>query len=171
MKILILGHSGSGKSTLAIELGKIYSLNVLHIDNVQFYGDWLVRNKDEKEMLINQFIDANNNGYIIDGNYLSLATRRFLECDLIIYLNYNRFYCYKKAKERYKKNLGKTRESCPCEEKFDFEFKKWILFEGRTLKKKRKIRNLLNSLNCDKKVFTHVKQKELYLSKLKESSL
>ena len=31
-------------------------------------------------------------------------------------------------------NLNRSRESCPCIEKFDLEFKKWILINGRTRK-------------------------------------
>ena len=40
MKIQIIGYGGSGKSTLARELGALYGVPVLHLDNTKFYGDW-----------------------------------------------------------------------------------------------------------------------------------
>ena len=40
MKIQICGYSGSGKSTLACALGKKYNIPVLHMDSVNWYGNW-----------------------------------------------------------------------------------------------------------------------------------
>lgn len=132
MKVVVIGYSGSGKSTLAKYLGERYHLPVLHLDNVAFYGDWQVRDFKERDAIVCDFMKQNDSGWIIDGNYYSLSAKRFEECDLLFFLDYNRIFCYFSALRRYLKNRGQCRESCPCIEKFDFEFQKWILWKGRT---------------------------------------
>lgn len=141
MKIQIIGYSGSGKSTLAKILGDYYKIPYLHLDNVQFYGDWQIRSKEEQNNIVNKFLDENEN-WVIDGNYSIVGSRRFEESDITIFLNYNRFFCYRMCKKRYKMYKNSSRESCPCKEKFDFGFRFWILFSGRT--KKRRERHIIN---------------------------
>jgi len=162
MKIQIMGFSGSGKSTLAKRLSEHYKIPALHLDNTHFYDDWKERTDEDQDAIVTKFIEENES-WIIDGNYRRICKRRFEECDLLIYLDYNRFYCYRKAKERYKEFKGKIRYSCPCEEKFDFEFRKWILWESRTRKRKKKIKELINSIKGEKLVFKNVKQLNEYL--------
>lgn len=104
MKICIIGYSGSGKSTLAIELGEIFHLPVLHIDNVSFYDNWQERSSKERNKMILDFMKQNQKGWIIDGNYYNHAHLRFEECDCIYFLDFNCFYCFKEAFIRYFKN-------------------------------------------------------------------
>ena len=137
MKIQIIGYSGSGKSTLAKKSGLFYNIPFLHLDNVQFFGDWEERSTEEQNKIVNKFLSENEN-WVIDGNYSKVSPVRFEISDITIFLNYNRFYCFKKCRERYKMYKDMPRESCPCKEKFDFEFKKWILLEGRTKTRKQK---------------------------------
>ena len=59
------------------------------------------------------------------------------------------------------------RESCPCKEKFDYEFKKWILFEGRTKKQKQKHITNLNKTNGQKLIFNNLKQLNDWLKAIK----
>ena len=94
----------------------------------------------------------NNDSWIVEGNYKSIAPERHDMADLVIFLNYNRFFCYKSAKRRYKMYKGQTRDDMAigCEEKFDKEFKVWLLYKGR-IKERRKrfekiIQNKPNSL-------------------------
>ena len=60
--------------------------------------------------------------------------------DLIIFLDYNRFFCYRSAKKRYKQNIGRSRDDMAsgCEEKFDKEFKQWLLYKGRTKQRRQR---------------------------------
>lgn len=51
MKISIIGYSGSGKSTLARRLGKIYNIDVLHFDAVQYLPGGEVRQLEEKKLI------------------------------------------------------------------------------------------------------------------------
>lgn len=158
MKIQIIGYSGSGKSTLAKLLANYYNIPYLHLDNVHFYGNWQERTLDLENEMVDNFLKDNEN-WVIDGNYSKVGSARFNISDITIFLNYNRFYCYKMCKKRYKSNLNSSRESCPCVEKFDLEFKKWILYKGRTKKRKNKHIENLNKTNGLKLVFK--KKKEL----------
>lgn len=159
MKICIIGYSGSGKSTLAVQLGQKCGLPVLHLDATFWYGDWQQRSAEEQAFIVRKFMDDNPDGWVIDGNYKKICPERFEECDKLIFLNYNRFFCYKEAKKRYKTNRGNVRPDCPCIEKFDFEFKKWILFEGRTRKIKAGYKDLIN--RCKGEVFIFKSRKQL----------
>lgn len=133
MKIQIIGYSGSGKSTLAKKLSQHYHLPLLYLDCVQFYGEWQERSLEEKNRIVDDFLNQHDK-WVIDGNYHQVSPQRFQQCDMIIYLNYSRFYCFYKALQRYVQNIGKKRESCPCTEKFDLEFMKWLLIDGRSKK-------------------------------------
>ncbi len=166
MRIQIIGYSGSGKSTLAKKLSEIYQIPVLHLDNVHFYGNWEERSKEEQNQIVDDFLEKNNS-WVIDGNYSAISPQRFEIADMIIFLNFNRFICYKSAKNRYKKYKGTARESCPCEEKFDFAFKKWILWEGRTRERKKKHLKNLSHCHGQKYIFKNRKQVNQFLEQLR----
>lgn len=141
IKIQICGYSGSGKSTLARALGEKYNIPVLHMDSVNWYGNWQYRSDEEKTEIVNEFL-SENESWVIDGNYTKICPQRFSECDLFILVQFNRFYCFNKCYARYKKYKGMPRPDLPCGEKFDFEFAWWILFEGRTRKRRKSFRLL-----------------------------
>lgn len=163
VRIQIIGFSGSGKSTLAKILAHHYNIPVLHLDSIHFKSGWQEENRDVFNAKVENFIDSNTS-WVIDGNYKSIAPKRFTDCDLLIMLDYNRFFCYKMAKKRYKMYKGKTREDMAegCNEKLDFEFKLWLLFKGRTKKRRGRLlsfcQNHPNSL-----IFKNRKQLFKYL--------
>ncbi|MBO4384380.1 MAG: DNA topology modulation protein [Clostridia bacterium] len=135
-KIAIIGYSGSGKSTLAAFLSERFSVPVLYIDTVQFKPGWEVRKHEEKVDAVRAFLDENaERGWVIDGNYRKLEyDRRMEEADRIVFLDFDRFSCLVRAWKRSKRFKGKTRPSMTegCDEKFDHEFRMWILKNGRT---------------------------------------
>lgn len=165
MKIQIIGYSGSGKSTLAKKLAEHYKIPQLYLDNTKFYGDWEERSAEEQTKIVEEFMDKNES-WVIDGNYRKVAKRRFEECDLLIFLNYNRFFCYRQAKKRFKENKGGARESCPCEERFNLSFRYWILVQSRSRKKKKQLENMMNLAKGEKLVFKNRKQLNDYLGSL-----
>ena len=171
MKIQIIGYSGAGKSTLAKKLGEYFKIPYLHLDNVQFYGDWQERSKEEQNAIVNNFLKENEN-WVIDGNYSVVAPSRFENSDITIFLKYNRFFCYYMCRKRYYKYRNTSRESCPCKEKFDFKFKKWILFTSRTKKMKKKYYTNLNKTKGLKLIFKNRRQLnkwlDVFLSSRKE---
>ena len=145
MKIAIVGYSGSGKSTLAQKLADKYGAEVLHFDTVQFLPDWVIRNNEDKKQITEDFLDTHES-WIIDGNYSKLFyERRMEEADQIILLLFNRFSCLFRAFRRYLQYKNQTRPDMAegCNEKFDFAFMKWILWEGRTKDAKKRYQWIL----------------------------
>ena len=167
MRILIIGYSGSGKSTLAKKLGEIYKINVLHLDNAAFNEDFTNKKDEEMTMIVQEFLDSNDS-WIIDGNYSRICKERFAMADKIIYLNFNRFFCYFSALKRYLKNRGKIRDSFPCKERFGLEFQWWILYKGRTKEKRARHLENLNRCNKEKIILKNRRQVNKYIQTLEQ---
>lgn len=167
MKIAIIGYSGSGKSTLAKKLSEIYNCPLLYLDTIQFEANWKIRDIDEGRLMVGEFLK--NDSWIIDGNYREfLQEKRLQDADKIIFMNFPRRICFPKAFKRYLHYKNKTRESMAdgCNEKFDLEFIKWLLFEGR----KKSIKNHYNEIcKCYKDkitIFRNNKDVENFLASL-----
>ena len=167
MRILIIGYAGSGKSTLAKKLGEIYNVNVLHLDNAAFNEDFTQRNDKEMTHIVQEFLD-NNDNWVIDGNYTRICPERFELANQIIYLNFNRVFCYFSGLKRYIQNKGKIRDSFPCKERFGLEFQSWILFKGRTKDKRKRHLDNLNRVNGERIIFTNRRQVNKYVKKLEQ---
>lgn len=167
MKIAIIGYSGSGKSTLAKKLSEIYNCPLLYLDTIQFEANWKIRDIDESRLMVGEFLK--NDSWIIDGNYREfLQEKRLQDADKIIFMNFPRRICFPQAFKRYLHYKNKTRESMAdgCNEKFDLEFIKWLLFEGR----KKSIKNHYNEIcKCYKDkitIFRNNKDVENFLASL-----
>ena len=162
MKIQIIGYSGSGKSTLARELSQIAGIPVLHLDKTHFYGDWQERTVEEQSEIVREFI-ANNDSWVIDGNYTSVATERFAMTDITIFMDFNRWHCFFAAYRRSLKYRNKRRPDLPCPDKFDRSFRRWILIDGRTNDRKQKHFTNLNATSGQKVVLKNRRQVQKYL--------
>ena len=167
MKIAIIGYSVSGKSTLAKKLSEIYNCPLLYLDTIQFEANWKIRDIDEGRLMVGEFLK--NDSWIIDGNYREfLQEKRLQDADKIIFMNFPRRICFPQAFKRYLHYKNKTRESMAdgCNEKFDLEFIKWLLFEGR----KKSIKNHYNEIcKCYKDkitIFRNNKDVENFLASL-----
>ncbi len=78
---------------------------------------------------------AKNENWVIDGNYTWCCyEERMEEADQIIFLNFSSWSCLFRAFRRYLKYRGKVRESMAagCPEQFNWEFIRWILWDGRS---------------------------------------
>ncbi|AQP53023.1 DNA topology modulation protein FlaR [Vagococcus penaei] len=134
MKLAILGFSGSGKSTLAKQLGSFYQIPVLHLDTIQFQPNWVIREKEEGQQLVKEFMTIYDS-WVIDGNYTGFYQQERLDmADEIIYLNFSRLRCLMRVLNRYRQNKGKTRSDMAdgCIEKIDWPFIWWVLAKGRS---------------------------------------
>lgn len=136
VRIAVLGYSGSGKSTLAMALAKKYGVPLLHIDRAYWLPGWKERSREERQAIIQEFMDTNDS-WVIDGNYRSpgcLYARRMAEADRIIFLDFGRAACFSRAVKRAIQYHGRERASIGegCPEKMDLEFAKWILWDSRT---------------------------------------
>lgn len=165
MKIAIIGYSGSGKSTLARKLAEKYHTDVLHFDTVQFLPNWEVRDAEEKKRITKEFLDSHDS-WVIDGNYSKLLfDRRMEEADVIILLLFNRFSCLRRAYSRYLKYRNTTRPDMAegCNEKFDFEFGKWILWRGRTKQTRDLFQNVISQYPEKVTVIKNQRQLDRYM--------
>lgn len=143
MKIAIMGYCGAGKSTLARALGERYGVPVLHFDTVHWTRGWVERDQEQARGMVRAFME--HSAWVIDGNYTKFEyQRRLAEADEIILLVLPRLVCFVRAWQRFFRYRGKTRadmgEGCP--EKMDPEFMWWILWEGRTRKKRAQFRQI-----------------------------
>lgn len=167
MKIVILGHSGSGKSTLARRLGEQYHVPVLHFDSIHFLPGWVETDRPYKREKVTAFLDANPDGWVIDGNYLKIcAERRFAEADQILYLDFPRRVCLPRVLKRWLTYRGKTRPDMGegCEEKVDREFLLWVLRDGRSAEKLAEFRSIQAQYPHKFHHFTSPKQLEKELT-------
>ncbi|MBQ9449354.1 MAG: DNA topology modulation protein [Acholeplasmatales bacterium] len=170
MKIAIFGYSGSGKSTLARRLSEFYNLPVLHIDTVHHLPGWVSRDREESKRIVDDFLNSNDS-WVIDGNYFKLSfERRMEEADEIIILEFNRFNALFRAYKRYRKYKNTTRPDMTpgCNEKFDFEFIKWILHGGRKRKTKLIHKNIKAQYKDKVTVLKNQKQIDKYVKKTME---
>lgn len=162
MKVEIMGYSGSGKSTLCRKLSEKYTVPSLHLDTVHFLPNWEVRSSEEKQEIVTSFLDNNPDGWIIDGNYTKLSyDRRVEEADIIIQMLFGRIDCLLRCMRRFHTYKGKSRPDMTdgCNEKLDWEFIKWILWEGRTKQARERYKHLQKMY--PKKVVVLRNQREL----------
>ena len=125
-RIQIMGCSGAGKSTLARRLGEKTGIPVVHIDRIFWKSGWVESSKEEIDMKI--LTAAEEPRWIMDGNYTRTLPQRLEKCDLVIYLDFPRWFCICSILGRYLQNMGRVRpdmaEGCP--EKVDWEFLAWV---------------------------------------------
>lgn len=108
-----------------------------HLDSLHWLPGWVENTPEiESETLQNVL---NQDKWVIDGNYSKVLYDKRLElADTIIFLDFNRFLCFKRILKRYFNYKGRTREDMGkgCDEKIDFEFVSWVLHKGRKNRKK-----------------------------------
>lgn len=134
MKLAIIGYSGSGKSSLARSLSQHYSLPLLHLDQLRFAPNWQENSAEEMTRKLQDFLNRESS-WVIDGNYSTcFFEERMEQADHIILMDFSRWTCLYRAFKRYLHYRGRVREDMAegCLEKFDWEFIRWILWEGRS---------------------------------------
>ncbi len=137
-RIMIIGFSGSGKSTLAEKLGEILKIAPVHMDALFWLPGWRENSRENMRRELKPTVDSER--WIIDGNYSKVLWEERLErADTVIFLDVNRFTCFKNAFLRSLRFKGCTRPDMGegCTEKFDFEFARWIIIDGRRQRKDR----------------------------------
>lgn len=157
-KIMIIGFSGAGKSTLACELANRLGILPTHLDSLHWLRGWKEDTLENKIKKLSPVLERDS--WVIDGNYSNLLyIQRIDDADMIIYLDFNRFLCFKRTVLRTIKYRGQSRpdmtEGCP--DKMDFEFAKWVLYGGR--KKREKTLRMLDDV---KQIYP---EKQVYILK------
>lgn len=123
---MLIGSGGSGKSTLARQLGNILNIQVYHLDAIFWKANWEGVSKEEQISIQTDLVKKDE--WLIDGNYGGTLDIRMDAADTIIFLDINRTICTYRALKRMLKYRNKTRPDMGegCEEKFDFDFLRWI---------------------------------------------
>jgi adenylate kinase family enzyme len=125
-KIIIIGSSGAGKSTFARRLSKATGLEVIHLDRLYWKPNWTETPKDEWRKMVEDVVQGDS--WIIDGNFSGTMEPRFEACDTVIFLETPRTVCIYRILKRvafYRK--GRRPDMADgCDEKFDWEFLKWV---------------------------------------------
>ena len=173
MKIAILGFSGSGKSTLAQTLGEISGAPVLHLDTVQFLPNWEVRETEEKQRLVEGFLDSHPS-WVIDGNYRKLSyDRRLREADQIWILLFGRATRLWRVCRRYRQYKGQSRPDMAqgCSEKLDGDFARWVLWDCCTPEKNRQMKDIVRRYPQKSHLFLNQLQVDAGLRLFREGKL
>ena len=156
-RISIIGGSGSGKSTLTNILSKHLNLPAIHLDSINYKPNWIQVDKNERDDIISS--KANEDKWIIDGNYNNTLKERLERADLIIWLDYSSFTQLKGVFKRVVKNYNKEKPDVPgCKERMNLKFFKYVLTYNR--KKRPKVIELLNDIPKEK-ILRFTKQKDL----------
>lgn len=165
MKIAILGYSGCGKSTLAKHLSARYGIPLLYLDTVQFEPGWRVRERAKAVSMVAEFM--NNPDWVIDGNYTTFLQDERLElADYIVYMEFSRWSCLHRVYSRYRacKNLSRESMADGCIEKIDLPFVWWVLYKGRTPKKRDYYENILRKYSAKSVVLKNQRQLDEFMA-------
>ena len=145
-RISIVGGYGTGKSTLCDILAKKLNLPAIHLDAINFEANWVEIDKNKRDKIINE--RANEDKWIIDGNYQKTLELRINECDTIFLLDFPTQVCLEGAKSR----IGQKRDDLPwVEEKLDENFKQCII--NFTNEKLPQIYKLLDKYKMNHSIF------------------
>lgn len=125
-KVLVIGSSGAGKSTFSRRLGEVTGLPVIHLDVLFWNPKWVETPKDEWSKKVEKAVRGDN--WIVDGNFSGTMEMRLRECDTVIFLDFPRTVCVYRILKRVLTYRKGTRPDMAqgCDEKFDWEFTKWV---------------------------------------------
>lgn len=131
-KIMIIGSGGSGKSTLARRLGRILSIEVIHLDSHYWKPGWIEPSEVEWRHQVERL--TRRDAWIMDGNYTKTIDIRLAAADTVIFLDFPRLLCLWRVLKRWWRYRGRSRPDLPpgCPEKIDLPFLRWIWQYPRT---------------------------------------
>ena len=156
-KISIIGGSGSGKSTLANILSNKLNIPAIHLDAINYKDNWVEIDKKERDKIIEE--KAEQDKWIIDGNYNKTLKTRLDNADLIIWLDYSTIAQIKRVLKRYVQNHNKEKEEIPgCKERFNLKFYKDVITYNK--KKRPELIKMLKEIPNEKMIIFR-KQKDL----------
>lgn len=119
---MLIGSPGAGKSTLATALGQRLNLPVVHLDRLWWLPGWKESTQaDFDEMLADVLAQPD---WILDGNYTRTLPLRLAQAHVVIWLDFPRLLCLRRALWRRIRFHGQTRPDLTpgCPERIDIEF-------------------------------------------------
>lgn len=168
-RIMIVGCGGAGKTTFSRKLQAVTNLELFHLDKYYWKPDWKETEKEEWKKVVDEL--SNKESWIIDGNYGSTMEIRFHKAKTIIFMDKPKWLCIYRVIKRMLLNYGRTRPDMgkDCNEKFDWEFIKYIYHYNST--RRPKILNRLNELKDKKEVLIlrNKREERAYLRRIQTS--
>lgn len=164
-RILVIGGNGSGKTTFSRKLAEKTDLPLIHLDKLNWVGNWETVGNDEFDRLLQNELEKDR--WIIDGNYNRTIPHRLKFCDTVFYFDFSTVKCLYGVTKRVMQNFGEPRSDMGgnCPEKFDITFYKNILtFNKKHRKDYYKLLSEANGVHVI--VFKNRRQSELYLNSL-----
>lgn len=125
-KVLVIGSCGAGKSTFSKRLHEVTGLDLIHLDRFYHKPNWGKPTDEEWFRKVEELVSGDN--WIIDGNYGGSMDFRMKHCDTVIWLDFNRVICSWRVLKRTITHRNKTRTDMAegCNERFDWEFTKYV---------------------------------------------
>ncbi|MDN6656978.1 MAG: AAA family ATPase, partial [Staphylococcus simulans] len=123
-RILVIGSPGTGKSTFAKQLSQKMNIPVFHLDKLFWKNDHETINQEEFIKQIEKVI-AENEYWIIDGNYRDTLPLRLEQAELVIWLKAPRWKCILNVVKRYFRLL-KNEDTGGNPKSMRLEFVKYI---------------------------------------------
>ena len=121
-RILVIGSPGSGKSTFARALGELTGLPLLYLDRLFWNADRTTVENQVFDQRLEQAM-AQNQRWIMDGNYSRTLDRRLARCQRVFFLDYPVEVCLAGVRAR----RGTVRPDIPwVETEEDPEFMDYI---------------------------------------------
>jgi adenylate kinase family enzyme len=121
---MVVGSGGAGKTTLARRLAEVTGLPLTHLDREFWNPGWVKTPTDEWHAKVTEL--ASSDRWIIEGNYGGSAHLRLARADTVVFLDFGRLVCMRRALSREIRNWGTCAQAPGCPERFSAEFLRWI---------------------------------------------
>jgi adenylate kinase family enzyme len=102
-RIIVIGSSCAGKTTFCTKVAKELDLKHIELDALYWLENWQGRDKQEFREIVGKEITAGK--WIIDGNYHTVRDLVWPEAELVIWLNYDFPFVFKRALYRTLKRI------------------------------------------------------------------
>ena len=125
-RVLVIGISGAGKSTFSRALAAQTGLPLIHLDKEFWQPGWVIPKRETWRPKVAQL--AAGAAWVMDGNYGSSLPSRLPLADAVVWFDYPRLKCLRRAFWRSATTWGRVRaDMAPgCPEQFDSDFVRYI---------------------------------------------
>jgi adenylate kinase family enzyme len=125
-RVLVIGISGAGKSTFTRALAARTGLPVIHLDIEFWQPGWKITPRDQWRPKVAELVQRD--AWIMDGNFGATLDLRLPRADRVVWFDYPRLVCLRRAIWRVLTTYGQVRADLApgCPEKFDLEFLRYI---------------------------------------------
>ncbi|UFJ39511.1 AAA family ATPase [Brevibacillus humidisoli] len=142
---------------------------MIHLDSFYWKPGWQATPREEWEEIVTKL--AEQDEWIIDGNYSQTLDVRLDKSDTVIFFDFPRSLCLYRVVKRRIQYHGKTRADMAegCSEKIDWEFLQWIWNFRK--KKRPAILQKLKAVQDGKTVviFRHPQEAEQYQKGIRDN--